>query len=242
MRVLTLFAGLCLLSLLCQAPADAKDPVEAAEEQVLKDAKLPIDNASLLAALRKRVLPEANQQVLQNLLHQLGSDQFTAREKAHAALLAQGLNALSVLRQAENSPDVEMKKQAEGLCNELETRAKADQPIQMAVVRLLGVRQPAEATEVLLAYLPFAPDENVADEVRNALTAANKRARQPNPALLEALADKSPARRGSAAEVLCRLGAKNEQITTLLQDADPSVRPAPVRPCCDRKTGRPSRC
>jgi outer membrane protein assembly factor BamB len=224
-RVASLFAGLFLLSLpLPGSGGDESEKAGAAEEQVLREAKLPTDNKSLVAALRQRVLPDANQKELERLLAQLGSEKFVVREKAHAALLAQGLNALPVLRQAEHASDVELKKQAEGLREELETRLKADEPIQLATVRLLGVRKPVEATAALLAYLPFAPDENVADEVRNALAAVNRRAKETDPALWQALSDKSPARRGAAAETLCRAGAKDPRVADLLKDDDPAVR------------------
>jgi hypothetical protein len=225
MRVPTLLAGLCLVSFtLPGRGGDESENAGAAEEQILKEAKLPTDDANLVAALRQRVLPEANQKELENLLQELGSDRFVAREKAHAALLAHGLNALPVLRQAENSTNVELRRQAEGLREELEARLQADHPVQMATVRLLGVRRPAAAVEVLLAYLPFAPDDDIADEVRNALAAVAKGARETDPALLGALADKSPARRASAAEVLCRAGVKDPRVNHLLKDDDPAVR------------------
>src|SRR4051812_33712638 len=100
MRVLTLFVGLCLLSppCLCQTGPGGDEPEKAgaADERVLQEARLATDTPSLIAALRKRVLPDADQKELENLLKQLGSDRFVVREKAHAALLAHGLNALPV--------------------------------------------------------------------------------------------------------------------------------------------------
>jgi hypothetical protein len=228
MRVLLFLVGLCLfapsLPGRAQHGEDEAEKRGAAEEQILREAKVPTDNASLIAALRQRVLPDADQRELENLLKQLGSEKFAVRENAHAALLAQGLNALPVLRLAEQASDVEIKKQAEGLRAELESRAKADEPIQLATVRLLGFRKPAEATEVLLKYVPFAPDENIADEVRAALVAVNTRAKDANPVLLGALGDRSPTRRSAAAEVLCRLRADAPPVLALLEDRDPTVR------------------
>src|SRR5262249_14486903 len=49
---------------------------------------------------------------------------------------------------------------------------------------------------------------------------------KPDPALLSALADKSPVRRAVAAEVLCKQGGEQERnaVRPLLQDPKPSVR------------------
>src|SRR5258707_1144103 len=102
---------------------------------------------------------------------------------------ARGSTPRPVRRPAATAPVPGMKKQAGGLREELESRVGADEPIQMATVRLLGARKPADATAALLAYLPFAPDDNVADAVRHALAAVNKGAKEADPALPEALPD-----------------------------------------------------
>ncbi len=87
-------------------------------------------------------------------------------------------------------------------------------------------RKPAGAAPVLLAYLPFADNENVADEVRAALAAVAVRDGKPDSNLVSTLKDKEPLRRAAAAEALCRSGAPELQKLTkdLLKDSDPLVR------------------
>src|SRR5205085_7161234 len=60
--------------------------------------------------------------------------------------------------------------------------------------------------EVLLAYLPFADDENVAGAVREALATLAYADGKAHPALLRALHDPLPVRRAVAAEALCQRG------------------------------------
>ena len=69
-----------------------------------------------------------------------------------------------------------------------------------AAARLARARKPEGAVQVLLAYLPFADNENVADEVRALLAALGVRDGKADKALVEALAHKSPLRRGAAGE------------------------------------------
>ena len=73
-----------------------------------------------------------------------------------------------------------------------------------AVVRLLALRQPANAAEVLLGYLTSAPNEATAQEVRGALAAVAVRNGQPDKYLVQSLKDKDPARRAAAAAALGR--------------------------------------
>jgi hypothetical protein len=74
-----------------------------------------------------------------------------------------------------------------------------------AAVRLLGLRKPAGAAEVLLHYLPGA-DADVAGDVRAALFAVVQTNAKPDPILVRALEDKDPARRSAAAAALGKDG------------------------------------
>jgi hypothetical protein len=80
-----------------------------------------------------------------------------------------------------------------------------------AVVRLIGLRKPAGACAVLLDYLPSAPDEAVAGEVKAALFAIARGMKNPDKALLEALRSKDPQRRAAAAGALGRDGGAYEK-------------------------------
>jgi hypothetical protein len=92
--------------------------------------------------------------------------------------------------------------------------------------RLVALRKPSGAAEVLLAYLPSSEGEDQSAEVLTALAAVAVRDGRPEPALVKALGDASPRTRAAAAEALCRAGG-TEAVTAvrkLLADADPSVR------------------
>src|SRR5262249_29823188 len=77
--------------------------------------------------------------------------------------------------------------------------------VTRAAARLLAARRPAGAAEALLGYLPFA-EEDAAGDIEAALAAVGVPDGRPDPALLRALGDPSPARRAAAAEILCRHG------------------------------------
>ena len=58
--------------------------------------------------------------------------------------------------------------------------------LMAAACRLVAIRKPTGAAEVLLAYLPCAPDEAVVNEVRAALAAVAMRDGKPEVVLLQA--------------------------------------------------------
>src|SRR5262249_5280871 len=76
------------------------------------------------------------------------------------------------------------------------------------------------------AFLPFAENDNVAEEVQTALTAVAAHDGKPDKSVLAALDDPAPARRAAAAEVLCRVCGSGvaRQGRRLLPDADTTVR------------------
>src|SRR2546429_325079 len=63
-----------------------------------------------------------------------------------------------------------------------------------AVMRLLAVKRPKGAVELLLAYAPFAEGDYTVDEIGNALTALATENGQVDPALKPALRDAQPVR------------------------------------------------
>src|SRR5581483_6708984 len=76
------------------------------------------------------------------------------------------------------------------------------------------------------AYLPFADDDPVLEEVRAALGALALHDGRPEPALLQALADPLALRRATAAQVLGLAGGPEARshLRRLLQDPLPAVR------------------
>jgi hypothetical protein len=202
--------------------ADA-DPSQA-DEELLKGAEIATTDEALLAFLRSRTLNESDNDKLKILIRQLGDDSFEVREKASLGLVARGAAAEPFLREALKSTDIEVVRRAEECLRQIKRGVSAAVPA--AAVRMLGRRKPVGATEVLLAYLPHADSETVADEVRRALTGLALRDGKPDPLLMKALTDKLGVRRAAAAEALCRAGATEAraEVRKLLQDPEPLVR------------------
>jgi HEAT repeat protein len=103
-------------------------------------------------------------------------------------------------------------------------------PIPSAAARLVAMRRPPGAAEVLLAYLPFAEDEMEVEEIQGALTTLAFLDGPANAALIRGLDDKISVRRATAAVALCRARGINDgepggvTARRLLRDRDPLVR------------------
>jgi hypothetical protein len=194
------------------------------DEQILKDAGIETDPASLLAFFRSRSLSEASRRELQVWIRDLGNELFSRREAASSHLARVGPAALPSLNVAIHDPDPELARRAQ-FC--LESIQRGPGPgVAAAAVRLLAARRAEGSLQVLLDYMPFCDEESVEEEVLTALTALVPCDGKPELALVEALHDPVPARRGAAALILggCALPAIHEQVHRLLQDPDASVR------------------
>jgi hypothetical protein len=172
----------------------------AADEQVLKAAKVATDGPALLDYLKRRTMDDARREKIAGLIRQLGDNSFEVREKAKEELAAQGEQAVPILAQALKDPDPEIASRAKECLDRI---SKAPDPgAPAAVVRLIAQQKPAGAAEVLLAYLPSAPDESVAHEVRAALAAVAYRDGNPDKALVQAVEGKDAARKTAASAAL----------------------------------------
>jgi HEAT repeat protein len=184
-----------------------------------------VDRAALLDFFRRRTLTEAGRERLAALVRQLGHKSFKARETAMTELVALRRAAADRLRQALTEPDPEVRRRA-GQCLKMIEAGPPESPLLSADARLLAVLKLAGAAGVLLAYLPFAEDESVGEEVRDALAAVAVREGKSEEVLVQALRDKLPLKRGAAAEALLRSGAPGARAAArpLLNDPEPEVR------------------
>jgi hypothetical protein len=200
------------------------DPV-AVDEQLLKDAKVAADGPGLLTFLRKRSVSDTDLDRIKKLIRELGDDSFETRQNASTKLVEAGAIAVPLLREATKDPDIEVKRRAESCLRRID-ETTVSIAVVAAAVRVLAVRKPAGAAEVLLGFITFADDQSVAEEVRGALAAVCVRDGKPDTAVVAALADKSPARRAAAGVALCRAGvaAHKKAVRKLLEDKDPTVR------------------
>jgi hypothetical protein len=215
---------------LCSGPLWPGPALRAAEDETAADAKLlkgvglESDGPALLEFFRKRTLNQASQDRITALVRQLGDRAFRNRSQATAELIRFGAPALPALRQALKAQDVEVRSRADKCIKAIEQAPGPALP--MAAARLLRDRKPADACPVLLAYLPFADDEDVAEEAVGTLLALGVVRGKADPALAAALQDKHPVRRAAAAYLLGRAGnaEQRQAVRRLLTDADVRVR------------------
>jgi HEAT repeat protein len=183
------------------------------------------EGPGLLDDLRKHTLTEADRQKTQALLEKLGDDSFDAREEATRDLQGMGSLVLPLLRQALKNPDLEVRQRVQTCLTAIE-KGKAAAPLSPVTVRLLALRKPAGAAQALLAYLPCAEDEVMAEEVQSALNALAYAGGKADPALVAALQDRVGVRRAAAAAALCQGPAEEylPALRRLLKDPEPGVR------------------
>jgi hypothetical protein len=197
---------------------------EEEDEQILKAAKLRVDGANLLIFLRKRTLTDAKREQLVKYVRDLGSMRFAERRRASRELITIGTPALALLRQAVRDPDVEVVRRAQKCIKAIESGPGP--ALTAAVVRCLVRRPPAGTVKTLLAYLPFADNEVLAEEVILGLQQISQQAKTLDPALISALGDRVAARRGAAAFVIAQVGDARQSVLVhkLLKDQDFHVR------------------
>jgi len=203
----------------------AADPVQlAVEEQALQTAARADDAAAALDFFRKRTPPEAQRQRLQNLIRHLSDVEFEVRRKASADLVASGPVAAGPLRAAARSPDAEVARRAQ--TSLAQVRRDGTAPVVLSGVKLVVRRRPPDTVAVLLAYLPFAEDEGVAEEIRTSLAALTVKDGKAEPALSQALEGADPEQRAEAGVILARanLADTRPAARRLLKDDDASVR------------------
>jgi HEAT repeat protein len=210
---------------LAAVPAPAADDPVFSDEQTLRAAGLGADGPALLDFFRRRSAVTADSQRLKELIQQLGDRDAARAEQAAGELVAVGPPAVPLLRQAAREVDDPDRANRARRCLDFLEGARGA-ALASAALRVVAARQPDGAAEALLAYLPFADDENVVEEVRNTLAVLAVRGERADPALLKALADPSPLRRAAAAEAFCQanLDEARAALHRLLNDPMPVVR------------------
>jgi HEAT repeat protein len=178
----------------------------------------------LLEEVRKRTLTDERVRRAGMLIEKLGDDTFKVRQESESELLKMGGTIIPLLRKALKNPDLEIRNRSQKVLTQLEMDKNV--PLSPVVPRLLAMRKPRGAVDAILAYIPFADDESLLDELQVALNMVAFPRGKADPAVIRALADKVPARRAAAASALCHgpLADHLAQIRRLLQDTDKNVR------------------
>jgi hypothetical protein len=224
-------AGLLVLGVVMSRSSRGADAESVAEdEQLLKAASVDTDGPALLDFFRHLTLSDADRRRIDGLVKQLGDDDFDVREKASAELVSLGPKTMRLLRRMVKDRDPEVARRAQDCVRRLEQGGKTTAPnshhLPAAAARLLAVRKPDGAAEVLLRYLPFADDESIIEEIELTLAAVALREGRAEPALTKALTAEEPLSRGIAGAALARARAAEHQnaIRKLLLDPDVTVR------------------
>jgi ketosteroid isomerase-like protein len=215
-----------LAALLVVAATLAETEEEKADLATLKSAEVGTDAPALLAFFKKRTLSDETRTRIAKLIESLGADEFAIREKATADLLKlEGLCRAQVV-QALKDPDLEIRKRARSILNQLGPAA-LETRLYAPAARVLARRKPDGAVKALLDFLPCIDDPDVVEETGRALALlALGKDGKPDALLLAALKDPLVIRRCAAGEALARAGgsAARPAVRMLLKDADPSIR------------------
>jgi HEAT repeat protein len=201
----------------------------AGDEALLAGQKIEPTEAGLLEFFRKRTLSETEQQRFRTLVKSLDGA-YVIREAATRTLIKEGPSVLTFLKEAESDASMERGRRVQYCLDEI--RAANNTAVPIAAAHLLARpaaakdASPADAIRALLAYIPFADDEAVEDEILTCLALLSVRESKIEPDLIKALGDASPRRRAAAAYVLGHVGDADQVATVkpLLQDADAVVR------------------
>jgi hypothetical protein len=200
-------------------------PAVAADESLLKAAGLTGDGPALLDYFRKRTVQGVDPKKIKSLIKQLDDDSFQMREQASEELVKYRRFAEPWLNEAlkgSKSPEVVRRAQR---CLE-RIRSGDDAIVEAAVARKIASRKPVGAAEVLLEYIPSVVNPTVLDEVQAALAANAMKDGRVDQVLVDALADKLPLKRATAAVALVKAGGADERTKArqLLKDGEDEVR------------------
>lgn len=214
-----------------KVPVDPKAPAVTAgpdstkdDEKALREVGLAADGATMLEYFRKRTFLDADAKKIAQLVRELGDEEFDVREKAYTTLAAMGAGATAGLKAAETDRDTEVRRRVADLKQRIE--AKAEPAVQAAAARVIARTKPKGAAEVLLAYLPFATEPQVIDEISKTLGAVAIHGGAADPMLVKALTAKAAIQRAVAGEALARAAVKDQlpEVRKLLKDTDAVVR------------------
>jgi hypothetical protein len=176
----------------------------ASDEQRLQAARQPVDGPGLVKFLQDRTPTEQTRERVRTLVAKLGDPSYRVRERSTAEIKKLGLAAAPLLREALQHADREVSRRARLCLDQLTDHP--DAALIRSAVRLLALRRPPATAAALLAYLPWAPDDTMVEEIKEALAAVAVRDGQPDPVVVQALTAPDPACRAAAAAVLGRDG------------------------------------
>ena len=194
----------------------AKEPTAdqlALDTKALESANLSADKPeTMIAYLKQRTLSDSDLQKIQNVIKNMGDEQFEERVKASLTAEKFGPAAIGPLRTAaQGDPDPEIAFRAGETLKRIEKVPHT--AIASAVARALGKTKSPDAVAAMLGFLPMADSTGVEDDLHAAIAILAIREGVTDPAILAALEDKLPSRRATAAIAWLEASAGNPQLS-----------------------------
>lgn len=222
--VLASVGACCWLMGAGDPPVSGTDLNVAQDERWLKSAGIPVDGPGLIDYFRRRTPTDAEQVQLKQRAAQLGSSLYPVRAKATDDLIRAGRTALPYLRETTRHEDPETARRAAYCIGVIEQNTS--QGLSAYAARVLVSRHPEGAVEVLLAYLPFADDSWVEEQIRTSLQRIAYADGRAGPEVEKAARDAEPKRRAAAAWLLGHAAEEKQRkaVLPLLRDASTEVR------------------
>jgi HEAT repeat protein len=185
---------------------------------------LDTEGDGLINELTKRTLSEKELAEINSLIEKLGDDSFEVRQESEDKLKKMGAKIIPLLRNAKNHSDLEIRNRSQKCLESIEMDKTP--PLSVVTVRLLALRKPKTGAAAIIAYMPFADDETMVDELQTSLNVMAHFGGKADPAVVKAITDKYPARRAAAAQALCAgpLAPYMKEIRKALADKDMFVR------------------
>ena len=208
------------------SPADEeKDLLQVDEEErIFEAAGLSCEGPGLVEFFLARARTEAEPGRIDDLVRKITGPSSEVRLQAGADLVAGGPLAIAGLRRVVNDLETPEARELAKRCLAHVEGAEST-GLLVAAARLTARRKPSGAAAALLAYLPFADNEEVLREVRLALDAVAFIEGKPDPVLMRALTDPVPLRRAAAGAALGQAAPTEHQaVEKLLKDSNPEVR------------------
>ncbi len=215
---------LCLTMFLVVTPTGvAQKSASHTDELVVRRAGSATSPEALLTFFRLRSPTAEDQRKIRALIRDLGDTLFATRESASKELATIGPAAAPFLRISSHSPDREIARRASACL--LSMKDACDPNAITSAARLLARHNPSGSAEALLAYIPFAEDDEVEQELQVALGAIAGNAGKAEPCILKALSDANTTRRAAAVFALAPFARDHlSSFRKLLTDQSPKVR------------------
>lgn len=190
-------------------PAPGLPPASEADRLVLVEDKIPTDAQGLATWLLARSPGEKEMARLDQLIAQLGDEDFARREQATKDLTAYGNRALAALRIAVKNKDPEVKSRAQEALDQIEIGTSS--LVQAAALRHFGRinrdgtntgNGGVKADEILMAFFRTGESPILIEAARDALAMLSTNWTAPTSSVMEALKTRPPVLQGEILRAL----------------------------------------